>query len=237
MANTKVPLCSWLWAAWLVVSSKGGHSAKELARQIGVTYETAFTMLHRLRHAMVSPDRTLLSGAVEVDESFFGPHGDSEQVTIVGAVEVRDRGPARCRFRVVDEADAESLKGFIREMIEPGSTVVTDGATMYKGLEGYRHEVQIAGKGYARKEVLPNYHIAVSNLRSWLQGTHHGAVSAKHLQAYLNEFCFRYNRRGNLAAAFQTLLGLVPKVGMLGYASLYGDSPPHLDLARKRLRA
>ena len=238
MHKSKVPLCSWLWAAWLLVTSKRGVSALEIQRQLGLgSYKTAFTMLHKLRHAMVSPDRTLLRGAVEVDVSMFGPHGDPVQVLIIGAVEARDRGPARCRFRVIPEEDAENAQGFIRDVVEPESTVQTDGHQAYRTLTGYRHEVQVVGKGYGRGEVLPYYHTAVANLRAFLGGTPHGAWRPKHLQAYLNEFCFRYNRRGNLAAAFQTLLGLTSKVGTLAYDDLHADEPPHRNPARRRARA
>ena len=223
MDNSKIPLKSWMVAAWLLVTSKRGISALELQRQLGLkSYKSAFGLLHKLRRAMVAPQRTKLDGAVEVDEAYFGAHGDPEQVTVVGAVEAHDRGPARCRFRVIEEATAETLKTFIRDAIELGATVVTDGATMYKGLPGYRHEVQIVGKGYEPGEVLPYFHTAIGNLRAWLAGTPHGSVQPQHLQAYLDEFTFRYNRRTNLQAAFQTLLGLVPKVGVYRYATITG---------------
>jgi hypothetical protein len=226
MDHSKIPLKSWMVAAWLLVTSKRGVSALEIQGQLGLkSYKSAFGLLHKLRRAMVAPDRTRLAGAVEVDEAYFGAHGDPDKVTVVGAVEASDKGPARCRFRVIPEATGETLKAFIRDTIEPGATVVTDGATMYKGLPGYRHEVQVVGKGYEPGEVLPYFHTAVGNLRAWLAGTLHGAVRPQHLQAYLDEFAFRYNRRGNLQAAFQTLLGLVPKVGIHRYATITGGAP------------
>lgn len=234
MDNTKLGARMWLIAAWLFVTSKRGISAKELQSQLGVgSYRTAFGLLHKLRAATVAPDRTRLEGAVEVDEFFFGAHGNPDQVTVVGACEVRDRGPARCRFRVVSEATAATLKGFVADAIEPGATVVTDGATMYKGLVGYRHEVQIVGKGYEPGDVLPNLHTAIGNLRAFLAGTPHGAWQAHHLQAYLDEFAFRYNRRHNLHAAFQTVLGLAAKVGPHRYATIIGGRPPRAEPSAK----
>jgi len=223
MDHSKVPMRSWMLAAWLMVTSKRGVSALEIQRQLGLgSYRAAFGLLHKLRQAMVAPERTKLHGAVEVDEFFFGAHGDPDRVVVVGAVEERDRGPARCRFRVITDANAELLREFITDTVEIGSTVVTDGATMYKGLKGYRHEVQVAGKGYEPGEVLPYFHVAVGNLRALLLGTYHGRPEPQHLQAYLDEFAFRYNRRHNLEAAFQTLLGLVPRVGVHRYATIVG---------------
>lgn len=229
MANTKIPLRSWLWASWLMVTSKGGHSAAELARQIGVHTETAFTMLHKLRHAMVAPERTPLTGDVEVDESYVGGpeagrpgRGALTKMLIVGAVEDRGDHAGRVRFRLVEKATAGTLKEFIRAVVAPGSTVITDGSRSYEGLTGYSHHSRSS-----RVASLKHYHRAVSNLKAWLRGTHHGRVEVKHLQAYLNEFCFRYNRRRNLAAAFQTVLGLTGKVGRFTYANIYAAVPAH----------
>jgi len=229
MANTKIPLCSWLLAAWLVVTSKGGHSAAELSRQIGVHLETAFTVLHKLRHAMVAPGRTPLRGRVEVDESYVGGpepgrpgRGAATKMIVVGAVEARGQRTGRVRFRLVEKGDAENLKGFVRDVVESGSLIVTDGAKAYSNLSGYRHAV-----ASSTGQALDHYHTAVGNLKTWLRGTHHGRVEVKHLQAYLNEFAFRYNRRGNLAAAFQTILGLSGKVGEFTYRDIYADVPAH----------
>lgn len=238
MANSKVSLCSWLWAAWLVVNSKGGHSASELARQIGVHVETAFTMLHKLRHAMVAPERGQLKGRVEVDESYIGGpepgrpgRGALTKMLVVGAVEDRGSHTGRVRFRLVESGSAANLKGFVREVVEAGALIVTDGNKAYSDLGGYRHAV-----ASATGDALRNYHIAVSNLKTWLKGTHHGRVEVKHLQAYLNEFCFRYNRRRNLAAAFQTMLGLASRVGVFTYKHIYADAPAHADPAGRAPR-
>ncbi len=244
MANTKIPLCAWLTAAWLMVTSKGGHSASELERQIGVSHETAFTMLHKLRHAMVAPERTPLRGRVEVDESYVGGpepgrpgRGAETKMVIVGAVEdrgdrERERRAGRVRFRLIENVSAANLHEFVRDVVEPGSTLVTDGAKAYASIGGYRHAVSPStGKA------LRHYHIAVSNLKAWLKGTHHGRVEVKHFQAYLNEFAFRYNRRHNLAAAFQTMLGLSGKVGTFTYDDIYADVPAHPNQAPARRSA
>ena len=136
MHNSKLDLRRWLWASWLMVSSKGGVSASELARQIGVSYPSAFVLLHKLRHAMVAPERTKLSGRVEVDETLVGGpvHGKGSgrhhgaQDIVVGAVEVRNEYPTRIRLRMVPYANSVNLHKFIRENVGEGSTVVTDGS-------------------------------------------------------------------------------------------------------------
>ena len=235
MHKTHVPIRSWLWAAWLMVTSKRGLSALELQRRIGVAYKTAFTMLHRLRHAMVAPERTRLTGRVEVDETYVGGpvrgRGSGKfrgaQAIVVGAVEVRNDAPARIRLRSIEIANRATLHTFIRENVHEGATVATDGNPAYLGLNGYQHLQQVAGRdGLPEDEILIYFHTMIGNLKAWLLGTHHGAVRAKHLQPYLNEFAYRFNRRRNLQAAFQTLLGLIPRVGPLSYEDLFGDEQP-----------
>lgn len=228
MADSKVPLRAWLWAAWLMVTSKRGLSASELARQVGVTVETAFAMLHKLRKAMIAPDRQMLRGRVEVDETYVGgpepgPRGRGAfgKALVVGAVEVRAKAPGRIRLRCVAQADALHLHKFVRETVEEGATLVTDGWPGYDGLYGYRRVEQIEGDGKSPDEVLACFHLAISNMKAWLKGTHHGRVERGHLQAYLEEFTFRFNRRGNLGAAFQRLLGLASQVGTLTYDDIY----------------
>lgn len=228
--KTHTPLKVWMWAAWLMVTSKRGLSALELQRQLGLkTYATAFHMLHKLRAAMLAPDRSRLRGTVEVDESYIGGvekgkpgRGAVTKTLIVGAVECRDGKPARLRLRVIDEATRAELHRFIDETTERGTVIQTDGNPAYGEMVGdRRHVVQIAGQGgLTQDDVLPCYHLAISNLKALLLGTHHGAARGKHLQAYLNEFAFRFNRRGNLQAAFQTLLGLASNVTGPTYKAL-----------------
>jgi transposase-like protein len=248
MANTKIPLRSWLWAAWLTVTSKGGHSAAELARQIGVHQETAFTMLHKLRHAMVAPSRGMLTGRVEVDETYVGGpepgkrgRGASGKAIVIGAVEDRGEHAGRLRLRRIDSVSALHIHKFVREVVEPGSTIVTDGNSAYGGLDDYRHVVEVA-EGDARSQdgVLRFFHLAVSNLKTWLKGTHHGRVEPKHLQAYLDEFVFRYNRRRDLGGAVRRLLGLSSQAEPWTYDDIYRRAPrrrtPGLLVAKKGRR-
>lgn len=236
MHRTHTPIKVWMWAAWLMVTSKRGVSALELQRQLGLkTYTTAFTMLHKLRAAMVAPERTKLSGTVEVDESYIGGvekgrpgRGALTKSLIVGAVECRDGAPRRLRLRVIDAPTTAELHRFIYETTEDGSTIQTDGNPSYPGLEDRKHEVFVVGRdGLAQDDVLPCYHLAISNLKALLLGTFHGAAKAKHIQSYLNEFAFRFNRRNNLQAAFQTLLGLTSKSSGPTYRALFDGDFDH----------
>ena len=205
--DTRKPLRLWFRTMWYVTQQKHGASALGLQRLLGLSrYETAWTWLHKLRRAMVRPDRDRLSGRVEVDETFVG--GDEEGVygrqiegkaLVVIAVEERGRGVGRIRMARVADASATSLHPFIQKSIESGSTIHTDGWDGYSGIEqkGYRRErTVLSGKGKkAAVRLLPGVHLVAALLKRWLLGTHHGAVSADHLDYYLDEFTFRFNRR------------------------------------------
>ena len=240
MHKSKQSLAIWLLAAWLVATDKRGISAVQLQRQLGLSrYETAFQMLHRFRAAMVAPERTTLCGVVEVDETLVGsgkrgrPEEEApEKMIVIGAVEVRLNAktgahyPGRLRFRLIPARTAVELELFVAEVVEPGSIVVTDGLKEYDvvTLHGFKRSIQIAGRaGLTKDDVLKHFHLAASNLKTWLAGTHHGAPSKKHLQAYLNEYAFRFNRRGDVFAAFQRLLGIASQVRGPEYDQLYAD--------------
>lgn len=228
MHRTKMPLQAWFEGAYLVTTLTPGLSAVQFQRQLGInTYETAFQMLHKLRAAMVRPERDRIHGLVEADETLIGGkkagkrgRGAAGKVLVVGAIEVlgknekRERA-GRLRLHVVPDASARSLVGFITDKVEPGSIITTDDWLGYTGLEdkGYRHEV------VGPKE-LEHIHHTFGNLKTWLKGTHHG-VSSKHLQAYLNEFVFRHNRRRTPMAAFQTILGLATHAEGPTYKQIY----------------
>lgn len=246
MHRSKMPLTTWLLAAWLLVTDKRGISAVQLARQLGTTHETAYLMLHKLRAAMVSPERSLLAGRVEVDETYIGAkkrgRADAEtldKILVVGAVELRDREyktkagehkvatwPGRIRLRQIMSRSALELQGFVFENVANGSHVVTDGLKEYDDIDkaGYLHEILSTAFGDDQEAVLPHLHTVFSNLKAYLKGTYHGSVSGKHVQAYLNEYAFRYNRRGNPQAAFQTLLGIATRVRGPEYEELYADA-------------
>jgi len=204
--DTRTPLRVWFRAMWWVTTQKNGASALGLQRVLGLKkYETAWTMLHKLRHAMVRPGRDLLTGRIEVDESYVGGEEEGlpgrlnlKKALVVVAAQEDGPGIGRIRMRQIIDASAESLVPFVRASVEPGSVVHTDGWAGYFPLErnGYPHEVTILKrKKKTPSELLPRVHRVVSLLKRWLLGTHQGAVSQKHLDYYLDEFTFRFNRR------------------------------------------
>lgn len=241
MHGSRQPLCAWLLAAFLLIVDKRGVSATQLQRALGIRrHEVAYQMLHKLRAAMVAPERERLRGVVEIDETLVGgvKRGVGKgtwkgaQQIVIGAVEVRaGRTPGRLRLRRLAEGRELLALAFVRENVEPATAVRTDGGYLYEKLrsEGFAHEVISAAHGVPREEVLPTLHLVFANLKAWLQGTFHGAVRKEHLQAYLNEFVFRFNRRGNLQAAFQRLLGLGAAAVGPTYDAIYDGTWIHPD--------
>lgn len=214
-----------------------GLSALQLQRQLGVSYETAWFMLSRLRRAMVNDTRTKLAGLIEADETFVGGPAEGKKgrgvaaaehkSLVVGAVEVlvyeeegkRRERAGRLRLAVIPDAGEGSLGDFVEANVEPGSRLRTDGWPGYSetALAEYVHHVRVIGSAQRAHKRLPHIHKVFGNLKLWLNGTHHG-VDPKYLQNYLDEFVFRFNRRRTPMAAFQTLLGIA-------------SSKPHRSLA------
>lgn len=223
MHRTKLPLADWFQAAYQVTTDKTGKSALQFQQQVNYNrYETAFNMLHKLRSAMVKPSRDRLGGLVEVDETYVGGErpgrtgrGAEGKVIVAGAIEVQDKHAIRVRLSVIPDVTQKTLTGFIKSNVIEGSTIRTDDWIGYDKLtqNGYAHVVN--------SSELIHIHRIFSNLKAWLLGTHHGSVSSQHLQAYLNEFTFRFNRRKTPMAAFQTVLGLAKERVGPTYKELY----------------
>jgi hypothetical protein len=172
------------------------------------SYQTAWTWLQKLRTAMVWPARETLTEAVEVDEVYVGGvepgkgkrHLGETKALVAVAAEVRGQGIGRIRLQRIPDASTNSLVGFVREAVRSGAVVVTDGWTAYPGLarHGYRHKPRVvSGSGHTASSLLPRVHRVASLLKRWLLGVHQGAVSHGHLDAYLDEFTFRFNRRAS----------------------------------------
>ena len=203
--DTRKPLKTWFRAMWYVTSQKNGASALGLQRVLDLkSYETAWTWLHKLRRAMIRPDRDRLSGWVEVDETMIG--GEEEGVSgrhtlkktwVVIAAQADGPGTGRIRMRVVKDCAAASLHPFIQDCIEPGSVIHTDGWQSYSGLEekGYRREIAKLDTRKDASKLMPRVHRVASLLKRWLLGTHQGSVAYYYLPYYLDEFTFRFNRR------------------------------------------
>jgi transposase-like protein len=201
-----MPLPVWFRAIWWVVTQKNGASALGLQRVLGIgSYETAWTWLHKIRHAMVRPGRDRLSGRVEVDETYLGGldegfHGREtfKKTLVVIAAQEDGKGIGRIRMRRIPDASAYSLLSFAESAVEPGSVIQTDGWPGYVGVKtkGYRHEVVVLKRSKSSaSDLLPRVHRVASLLKRWILGTHQGAVSPEHLDGYLDEFSFRFNRR------------------------------------------
>jgi transposase-like protein len=218
MHGTRTPLRTWFWAAYLVATHHPGISAKQLQRQLGLSrYETAWLILHKLRRAMVAPERAPLRGEVEVDECYIGGfepgkqgRGTGEKALVGIAIEVRGRGSGRVRLTALPDVSGATLRAFVTEAVSAGAIVHTDGWQGYRplakgGFDHRRRSQRAAGPD--DEPILPRAHRAISNLKIWLAGTHR-RVSNEHVQVYLDEYVFRHNRRQTPMAAFQTLLGL-----------------------------
>ena len=206
--KTRTPLTTWFAAAWYLTTAKNGLSAVTLERTLGVSYKVAWTMLQRYRVAMVRAERPRLCGDVEVDETFVGGvrrgqgrgRGAPAKAIVVIAVEVLPRGYGRTRMRVVPSAAGADLMPFLRAAVEPGSHLRTDGHRGYDAAvsQGFqRTAISIAASGDPAHVHLPAVHRVASLLKRWLLGTHQGAVNHDHLQTYLEEFTFRWNRRSS----------------------------------------
>jgi len=191
---------------WLMMAQKTGLSAKNLCDTYGFgSYQTAWGWLQKLRSVMVRRGRERLTGRVEVDETYVGGQkegkrgrGAASKVLVLVAVEGDASKLGRVRFRCVRSADAQSAEPFVRDYVEPGSRVVTDGLPTYNGLKaaGFDHQPHVMARDpEGTRQQLHHVHLVVSLLKRWLSGTHQGAVTPAHLQGYLDEFAFRFNRR------------------------------------------
>jgi len=259
MHKTHTPICTWFWGAYLATTQTPGISALGFQRQLGIPrYETAYQMLHKLRSAMIRPDRDMIGGQypVEVDETFIGGRtrgegrGVHHKAIVVAGVEERRGtrdGPqaegrrarglpvaggkfaGRLRMRLILDRGREPLEAFVAQNIARGSVIRTDGWQGYDrlGAMGYDYRPLVIHGDPERTEAhLPMIHIVFSNLKTWLMGTHHG-VSQHHLQAYLNEFVFRFNRRFYPMTNFATVLGIGPVTTSPTYLGLYSGEYVH----------
>ena len=232
--QVKTPLVTWIVAAWLVTTAKNGMSAKTLERTLGVSYHTAWGILQRFRVAMVRSERTKLSGDVEVDETMVGGvsrggktgRGSASKTIVVVAVEMLSpKGFGRCRLRVAPSAEQRSLTPIVCDLIEPGSVLLTDAWKGYDLVEqhGYtRKATNLKQSPLAAHVVHPGVHRVASLVKRWLLGTHQGSVDPDHLQAYLEEFTFRFNRRNaqHRGLVFRRLLEQMVATGPVRYDEL-----------------
>jgi transposase-like protein len=242
--QTKTGLAKWFLAIYLVTSSKGGIAATELKRQLGFgSYQTAWSWLHKIRKAMLRPDRQPLAGRVEADETHLGApkpgrrgRGAAGKTLVAGAVETgrgkpRGRRLGRLRLAVVPDASAKSLGAFLAAHVTKPATVATDGWSGYRGLPGagYGHEpINLSATWGDAALQLPGIHLVFGLAKRWLLGTHHGAVSEKHLPAYLDEYVFRFNRRTakSISHGFARLVEHAARIKPTSYRDLVATPHP-----------
>lgn len=208
MEKTRTPLTTWFEAAWHLTTAKNGLSAKTLERTLGVSYRTAWTILQRYRVAMVRSERERLLDVIEVDEALLGGvvqggkrgRGASKSIVAI-AVEIKEpKGFGRIRMRHIPEASFANLQPFIFDVVEKGATVRTDGWKGYNGLSKHKyiHERTVLSSSDDPAHVsMPGVHRVASLLKRWILGTHQGSFVPAHLQSYLEEFTFRFNRRNS----------------------------------------
>jgi len=224
MHRSKVPLRTWFEAIHLMTSHSNGISAEQAQAQLRLgSYKTAWLLLHKLRRAMVNPERSLLQGLVEVDETEVPLRSRHDPIAgygipnvgkmlIIGAVELtEDNRPLRIRLEPLADKTGGNVRGFVERAVAPAATVISDGLPGYRKLSEQReHIAKTVGK-MAAHVLLPWIHRAFSNLKRWLMGTLHGA-RRPHLRRYLDEFTFRWNRRRGTASAFDRLLGFAARM-------------------------
>jgi hypothetical protein len=224
MHRSKLPLRTWFEAIHLLTSHSNGISAEQAQAQLGIrSYKTAWLLLHKLRRAMVDPNRSLLQGLVEVDESEVPLRSKHDPIAnygipnvgilqIIGAVELDEEGrPCRVRLEPLADRTGPSVRGFVERNVEIGATVVSDGFAGYQKLSEHRTHVALTVGKMAAHILLPWIHRAFSNLKRWFNGTLHG-VRKQHLRRYLDEFTFRWNRRRHTRTAFDRLLDLTTRL-------------------------
>lgn len=206
--DSRLPLRLWFRAIWYVTSQKNGVSALGLQRVLGFgSYQTAWAWLQKLRRAMLRPGRDRLTGQVEVDETYWGAEEEGvigrqirDKAIIIVAAQADGRGIGRIRMRRIPDLKKASLHGFIRDVVDPGAIVVTDGLPAYQNLDGYVHKpIVVRKQSKEADELLPRVHRILSLVKRWLMGTHQGAVQHDHLDYYLDEFIFRFNRRKSVS--------------------------------------
>lgn len=242
--RTRTPLTVWFAACWHFATAKDGVSALNLQRVLEIgSYQTAWAMLHRFRSVLVRPGREQLTGKVEVDETYIGGEepelrggrAKGKKVLTGIAVEVIEpRGFGRCRMALLTDASGPSLEAFVKDSVEPGATVVTDGWPGYHGLTslGYNHEPRsqraARASGEDPHQLLPAPHRVASLAKRWLLGTHQGSVDDAHLIHYLNEFVFRFNRRRSRSRGmlFYRVLELAVKHEPVRYDDLRATRRP-----------
>jgi transposase-like protein len=233
MHRSKLPLRTWFWAIYLCATDKRGLSAKALQSRVGISYPTAWFVLHRIRSAMAQRDsRYMLSGGVEMDESFVGGQskctpgtgdragGGTDKARVIVAMSLHKGRPAYLRMQAVrGPVHAADVLAFTQASVSLDSHITTDGASLYTTLD--KNHFGHTAKPFYKEgpEFLKWLHVIASNLKAFVQGTYHG-LGQVHLQAYLDEFCYRFSRRWEPRGLFSRLLTACAAGDWLPWTSL-----------------
>ena len=233
--GTRKPLKLWFIAAWEITGHKCGTNALTIQRMLGLrSYTTAWSWLHKLRRAMIRPGRDRLKGIIEVDEAYVGGleegvqgrYTETKAIVAIAVEIVDEKRLGRVRMRCVPDVSADALESFVKEAVEPGSSVLTDGWSAYSRLPalGYDHVViKKSASAHPAHVLMPGVHRVAALVKRWLLGTYQGAVSNEHLNYYLDEFSFRFNRRGSRSRGllFYRLLEQAAQTGHTSWRGLY----------------
>lgn len=230
--DTHTPLTIWFRAAWWICVQKNGANALGLKRILGIgSYRTAWTILHKLRLAMIRSGREKLNGIIEIDETFIGGRKTGKRgrgaagksLVMIAVEDIGSKGIGRIRLGVLKDAAEDSISRFLSDNISMDSTIRTDGFKSYSFIKdhGYKHIV-VPGFSSCGVENLPLVHRVASLLKRWILGTHQGSISMEHLEAYLNEFTFRFNRRtsANRGKLFHRIMENAVLIGPEPYSKI-----------------
>jgi transposase-like protein/DNA-directed RNA polymerase subunit RPC12/RpoP len=229
MHKSHTKLRGWFMAIFLVAHDKRGISAKQLSKDIGVSYFTSWLLLHKLREAMAQRDSAyFLRGIIEMDDAFFGAPTEggkrgrgTEKTPAIIALELDKQGcPKFIKIEAVESVDGKTISEMASRTIVTGSEIHTDGLNSYEKLSeaGYGHESKIFSPEN-NPDHLHWLHTVISNLKALIGGTYHG-LDKKHLQRYFDEFCYRFNRRKFEGQIFGRLLHACIKANTITYKQL-----------------
>ena len=229
--KTRKPLRDWFWAIYLVATRTTGSSARQIQHDLGLSYPTAWSWCHKIRQAMADRDADYtLQGLIEVDDTYVGGQkqpgkrgrGARAKVPVLVAVESRPKGCGHAALRQVPSVCAEQVKSFLKQRVRAEANLFSDGLSSYRAAA---RELPIwpltVGDGPTAVEVFPDVHRVMANLKSWIRGTH-THVSGKHLDRYLAEFAYRFNRRfkGRRETIFDRLVTACCKTRPVTYREL-----------------
>jgi len=232
MHKTRTSLVKWFWAIYFIANDKRGCSSLSIQKAIGVCYETAWSMSHKIRSAMADRDAEYkLAGLVKVDDAYFGGASEgssnsgrgTEKTPVIVAVSVDENDhPLYVKMEVVESLNQDAARDFAVKYVVPDSKIITDGLNIYTivAKSGYQHEyIVVSENKNIALETFKWVHILISNAKAFVAGTFHG-LDRNHLQRYLNEFCYRFNRRHREPELFNRLLKACTCARPVTYAEL-----------------